>query len=97
MRHVEIKFDVYSFDELNNDVQNVVVNEHAEMWCERGSNNEIFQECVAEMEKMRTPWFLPEVVRKKCREAIIEEIKINEYEFMSDGTFWDDSREQGWK
>jgi len=93
MKHYKIKcVNSLSFDELDKEAQNMAVMEHVKFLLEIGCNDEqpeYFVNIAADnMEKMRTPWFLAETLYFDYRKEIEEEIRVNEYEFFSDGTFF---------
>ena len=80
----------YNFDELDGSAQDKALCDHIEFWldCESEflyAHNENFKKAVDAAEGMKTPWFTGQYVYEYCKQDIIDEIKINEYEFYSDG------------
>ena len=92
MKNIAIKnISVYKFDELSKEAKDRAVLEHTNFLVECCSieDNEYFvNKAMAEMEKMRTPWFLTETLYFDYRKEIEKEIRVNEYDYYSDGTFY---------
>jgi hypothetical protein len=76
--------NLYEFDELSTEAQEKAISEHINFEIAIMTNESPYYHLATEMEKMRTPWFLPEVIYDKCKQAIIETIKANEYTFTID-------------
>ena len=86
MRIKETK--VYKFDELTQEAQDVAINDHINFMLEvteyeQASDN--FKKAIDTAEAMQTPWFAGSYVYEYCKDEVIENIKINEYEFTEDG------------
>jgi len=47
-----------------------------------------YMKAAEKMERMKTPWFLPETLYHEHKEQLIAEIEANEYEFTADGTIF---------
>ncbi len=84
-----ISINLYSFDELSEKAQFKAICEQIafEITMIEDEHN-AFWDAAQEMERMQTPWFLPERIYhdKQLRQIIIESIKANEYTFEADGT-----------
>lgn len=85
------KIKLYSFDELNDKAKERAINDHIQfeiseigLRADDEQHNPYWQYAM-EMERMQTPWFLPELIYQKEKQGIIDTIKANEYLFYSDG------------
>jgi len=85
MKTVTKTFKLYSFDELDEGVQNKVLFDWINFEIEIMNEDSLFYDCVVEMEDMRTPWFLAECIYEKHREDIIGIIDANECLFLKNG------------
>jgi hypothetical protein len=92
MKNVAIKnISVYKFDELTKEAQDKAVLEHVNFLIEfsNSEDEEYFvNQASAEMEKMRTPWFLGETLYFDYRKDVEEGIRANEYDYYPDGSFF---------
>ena len=80
-----ISTTVYTFDELSEEAQQKAISDHINFEIEVMDENSPYYELALKMEKMQTPWFLPEYIYEKAKDVIIETIRINNYEFTSEG------------
>ena len=78
----------YKFNELNKNAQEKAINAYIRFEVEIMDRASPYYYLSEEMEKMQTPWFLVEVIYEKHKEEIIETIKINNYNFYKDGSFF---------
>ena len=86
MRIKETK--VYQFDELSDRAKEEVISDHINFMLEviqyeDASDN--FKKAIDKAEAMQTPWFTGSYIYEYCKDEVIENIKINEYEFTEDG------------
>ena len=86
MRIKETK--VYKFDELTDRAKEEAISDHINFLLEvteydQASDN--FKKAIDKAEAMQTPWFTGSYVYEYCKDEVIENIKINEYEFTEDG------------
>ena len=86
MRIKETK--VYQFDELSDRAKEEAISDHINFMLEviqyeDASDN--FKKAIDKAEAMQTPWFTGSYVYEYCKDEVIENIKINEYEFTEDG------------
>ncbi len=79
---------LYVFDELNNEAKNKAISDHIDFIIETMTEDSYFWQYHLQMERMQTPWFLGCVIFEKAKDVVAEEIRINEYEFTSDGKFY---------
>ena len=88
MRTITTVTKVYSFEELSEEGKLKAISDHIDFWIEMGDMqfpSDDLKRAYQEADQMQTPWFLGEMIFEYCKEEIIEEIKINEYEFTIDG------------
>lgn len=81
----------YDFDELDKKAQDTAVMHHVKFLQDSGffENPEYFVNIAAKkMEEMQTPWFLGETLYHNYRKEIEEEIRLNKYDFFSDGNIF---------
>ena len=83
MRKIEKK--VYRFNELSNTAKERAISDHIKFEIDIMTKDSSYYPLAVRMEKMQTPWFLPEVIYDEHKDDIIENIKMNEYEFTADG------------
>ena len=86
MRIKETK--VYKFDELTDRAKEEAISDHINFMLEviqyeNASDN--FKKTIDKAEAMQTPWFTGSYIYEYCKDEVIENIKINEYEFTEDG------------
>ena len=82
-------YQVYAFDELSDEAKETAVADHIQFWLETFAYEQAhgnFKRALDKAEAMQTPWFVGSYVYDYCKDEIIEEIKLNEYEFREDGT-----------
>ena|SRR3990167_683500 len=75
----------YEFNDFDDDIKNKIIGDCIQFEIEIMNENSDFYSDVLEMEKMRTPWFLPEVLYERHKDYFIEIIEINEYLFDDEG------------
>ena len=90
MKEITKTYQVYKFNELSPKKQETAICNHIDFWLEitpydseHASPN--FKKACDEAERMQTPWFVGEYVYDYCKDEIIEEIKLNDYDFFSNG------------
>ena len=85
-----IKIKLYKFDELSQQSKDVALIDHIEFLIETGLFDEksAYWPAVQKMQQMQTPWFLGETLFHDYKDALIEDIKINDYDFTKDGKFY---------
>ena len=90
MQTITVKYEVYDFDELDEDAKNKAISEHIQFLIEvyNGDEKDMIHPCVLEAERLQTPWFLGQIIYEQCKDRIIEDIKVNEYRFNKDGTLF---------
>lgn len=86
MNTVTIK--TFKFDELNKEAQEKAIVDMIDFEIEVMNEDSPYYEYALKMEKMKTPWFLGEVIYEKEKETIIETIRINEYDYLESGKFY---------
>ena len=92
------KIKVYKFNELNEKSQNQVLIDFIQFLSEISNNfftetgkvkkdykDYFVVKAIQECEKTQTPWFFGETLFHDYKKELINEIEINEYEFLSDG------------
>lgn len=85
-----IRTKVYQFSELSKEAQ-----DNALIWfinilmtnCDWPEDSP-YMAAALEMERMKTPWFLPETLFHDYRPQLVADIEANEYEFKADGTIF---------
>ena len=88
MKIIETKTKVYKFEELTEEAKDKAISDHIEFLIEtllEGEASDNFKKACKKAEEMRTPWFTGSYVYDYCKEEIIEEIKINDYDFTEEG------------
>lgn len=78
-------FDIYNFDELEKTAKEKAINETIEIEIEIMDDPDTnpYQDCVDEMERMHTPWFLGECIWEYHSDMILD--ILNNYYFLKDG------------
>lgn len=87
-KKVTRNYEVYTFDELSPEAQGKAIGDQIAFELEVTPYEEMsesMKKAVDKAEKMQTPWFTGEYVWDYCKDEIIENIKLNEYEFTKDG------------
>lgn len=82
-------FKLYSFDELDEKIQNIVIFKWIENEIEIMNEDSLFYDCVIKMEQMRTPWFLASCIYEEHKEDIIGIIDANDCLFLKNGDPFD--------
>ena len=83
---------VYNFEELPSLSQEVAINKHIRFIMECQPYDEMsenMKKAVDKAESLQTPWFTGGYIYDYCKDEIIEEIKLNEYDFYEDGELKD--------
>lgn len=79
----------YEFDDLSEETRNKVIANHIQFWLETREYDEEnpgnYEAALDEATRMQTPWFAAEIVREKCEQEIIQDIKANDYLFDPEG------------
>ena len=75
----------YEYSDLNNDAKKRVLSEQIDFEIEIMDEESPYYYCAIEMERMRTPWFLGEMIYEKHKNDLIETIEINKYLFNKHG------------
>lgn len=83
-----IRTKVYKFDELTPEAQDKAICAHIDFEIQVMNEDSPYWYLVEKMEKMQTPWFLGQAIYEEEKEHVAETIRINEYEFLKDGTFY---------
>lgn len=87
MRTIEVK--VFKFNELPENIQQVVINNEIEFYINNCNNeHDAFYKEAMEMEANKTPWFLPELIWKRGKDFILDSIKENDYEYYENGKIY---------
>jgi len=83
-----ITTNLYSFDELSEEAKNKAIIEQINFEIEVADENSPFIPVFEEMERMHTPWFTAATIfhTPEYKNIIIENLRVNEYTFLSDGT-----------
>ena len=89
MKTITKIFTVYSFDELDEGVQNKVILNWINFEIEIMDEKSLFYDCVVKMEEMHTPWFLAECIYEEHKEDIIGIIDANDCLFLKNGESFD--------
>jgi len=78
---------IYEFDELEKAAQDQAICDHIEFVIETddGETSTFYDDCIKEMEDLRTPWFLGQCIFDKHWFAIAELLQDNDYYFYQDG------------
>ena len=89
METITKTYEVYTFDELSEEAKDKAISDHIDFWMEIFCNDEnapeSYKQAVETCERLQTPWFLGQVVYENAKNEIVEEIKINEYQFLKSG------------
>jgi hypothetical protein len=83
-------FEVYKFDELNQAGQDKAISDFIDFMleCTREEDaSENFKKAVRHAERLHTPWFTGSYVLDYCRDEILETMRLNDYDFLYDGSF----------
>ena len=86
MRIKETK--VYKFDELTDRAKEEAISDHINFMLEviqQEDASDNLKKAIDKAEAMQTPWFTGSYIYEYCKDEVIENIKINEYEFTEDG------------
>lgn len=83
-----IEKNIYKFSELSEEAKEKAICDHIEFEIEVMDEKSPYYEYALEMERMQTPWFLGQVIYERAKNAIIETIEANEYEFYEDGKLY---------
>jgi hypothetical protein len=86
MKTITKEYQVYSFDELDENGKNKALLDQVEFELETMDENSPFYQAVLDNEKNQTPWFTGETIFHDYRDLLIETIKANEYRFLADGS-----------
>ena len=91
MKLVTKKYQVYKFAELSDKAKEKAISDHIEFWLEtmdyeQGSDG--FKQAINESERMQTPWFVGSYVYDYCKDEIVDEILLNDYDFLRDGSIF---------
>jgi hypothetical protein len=91
MKTIKKEYTVYTFDELSNEAKDKAICDYIEFMLEvvpyeNGTDN--YKKAIDKAENMRTPWFTDSYVYEYCKDEIIEDIKLNEYDFNIDGSIF---------
>ena len=86
------EFEVFLFDELSENAQNKVINNHIIFLIETiayedGSEN--FKKAVHTAEGMHTPWFTGEYIWEYCKDEILPDLKREDALYLKDGKFFE--------
>ena len=82
MRKVTTTFNVYKFSELSDTCQERVINEEIQFLIETMQNeptDPIWDDCIHQIERLQTPWFLGAVMWEKHKDFILELCNDGEY------------------
>lgn len=79
-------YTVYKFNELHEDSKRKAINELIQFEIENMNEQHPLYTYALEMERMKTPWFLAEVLLEKEKDWFIETLEANDYDFLKDGT-----------
>ena len=89
------KTEVFKLDELSEEAKENAISDQIEFWIEtlqdtidQGLCSDNLQKAINEAERLKTPWFLGSIIYEYCEAELIEEIKINEYEFTVEGKLY---------
>lgn len=89
MRIAIKKTEVYTFDELSDEAKEQAICNHIECLMEvYQGEDDMIHDSVLEADKLQTPWFTGSIIYENHKDDVIEEIKINEYEFTVDGELY---------
>lgn len=92
MIKINEEFCIYNFEELNKDAKEKAINDHISFWMETRTYDEDnkgnFEKACDEAESMNTPWFVGEYIYDYCKDEIIQELKVNNYQFYENGEFY---------
>lgn len=91
MRTVNIELQIYKFEELPEEIQNKIVNNHINFMIETNrvdkvNKNSNFYKAYKESERMQTPWFFGQYVWEYCKESILKD--LNQDEYLEDGAIF---------
>jgi hypothetical protein len=91
MKTVTKTYQVYSFDELEEDSKNKAISNEVRFWIEIGNDeNTTFppdiQRAFKKAESMQTPWFTGEYIMEYAKDFILSECKC--FDYLADGTIF---------
>lgn len=87
MRTVRIK--IYKFDELSQEAQEQALVNFVQMIVSGPiTEDDPYYPAVLEMERMQTPWFLGETLFHDYKNQLIDDLRINDYDFTADGVVY---------
>ena len=95
MRTVIKKYDVYKFDELNEQAQEKVIDDYIDWYIyEKTQNkeprkNSNLYKAFKKAKDLQTPWFLRQFVFDYCEKDILKEVKKYEY-YENGGMYYED-------
>ena len=91
MREITVTTKVYKFNELSKKAKDRAIVEHIQFWIETIPYEEMagnLKKAVNEAERLQTPWFTHEIVYDYCKDEVIDEIKLNDYDFTIEGNIY---------
>jgi len=88
-----LDIDLYTFDELSEDLKTKVINQHIDTLIEvvdfeSLNHNSNMYKAYRESEKMQTPWFIGEYIWDYCKKQIQEDVRA--FEYYDNGEIFDE-------
>ena len=84
MRTITREFNVYKYDELSEEIKNIVVSNYIDFWVgtidfSKLNKNTNLYKAIRKADELRTPWFEAQFIWDYCKKDILKNVRKNEY------------------
>jgi hypothetical protein len=87
MKNITVVYPVYTFDELDEKVQDKVINDEITCWIEMFQDEKDMskgmKKAIRKAERMQTPWFTASYIWDYCKKEVLQ--GCGEYDYFVDG------------
>ena len=77
--------NLYEFNELNTEAQEKAISDQIDFEVKTMTEESPYYTYALQMEAMKTPWFLGQVLYQEEKDSIIDNLKYSDFTFTSDG------------